>query len=148
MNLPEIINDDEGVKLQPYLDCCSKHWRDCVCKTKGFLTIGVGTNLDDGITEQEAFQLRDNRLFIAKQECAKYVFFSDLDPVRKDAITSMMFNLGAPRFAEFAKLIAALNRKDFDGAASEMLSSRWASEVGKRAVRLAGMISSGVYPPQ
>lgn len=143
MTIASDLNADEGVKLKPYLDCCGKDWRDCACQKKGNMTIGVGTNLDWGISEEEAFMLRDNRINSAMSECAKYPWFQSLDDVRKEVIAEMMFNLGASKFAQFQRLVAALERKDYVSAASEMKSSHWAAEVGKRAVRLANMMESG-----
>lgn len=132
--LQDMLVRDEGMKLRAYLD------------TKGKITIGVGRNLEDvGISEAEAMQLLSNDIATARSEAAKYPFFPSLDPVRQDVMIAMLFNMGASRFAEFKRMFQALNRKDFEAAASEMLSSKWSSEVGKRAARLAEMMRSGVY---
>lgn len=132
--LQDMLVRDEGMKLRAYLD------------TKGKITIGVGRNLEDvGISESEAMLLLSNDIATARAEAAKYPFFPSLDPVRQDVMTAMAFNMGASRFAEFKRMFQALNRKDFEAAASEMLSSKWSSEVGKRAARLAEMMRSGVY---
>lgn len=145
MNLSDVITQDEGFRPNPYLDCCGKAWRDCVCAVKGRLTIGVGRDLDDvGISQEEAFLMRDNDLMTARREASKYAWFKDIDPVRQDIIVQMIFNMGAPKFAEFKRMFAALDRKDFDAASSEMLNSRWSSEVGNRATRLAGILKSGI----
>lgn len=137
MTIEDILIQDEGLKLRVYLD------------TKAKMSIGVGRNLEDvGITEAEALQLLENDILIARREASKYPFFSTLDPVRQDVVVMMMFNMGAVKFAEFKRMFSALDRKDFEAAASEMLGSHWSSQVGKRAVKLAGMMRSGVYPPQ
>lgn len=145
MTLQDVLIQDEGLKLKPYLDCCGKPWKECVCVNKGNMTLGIGTNLDEGITQPEAVFLCLNRVQIAKTEAAKIPCFAGLDPVRQDVMTMMIFNMGAPRFAGFVNLMAAIERKDFNTAASQMLASRWAAEVGKRATRLAEMMRSGVY---
>ena len=48
----------------------------------------------------------------------------------------MCFNLGRPRLSNFKKFLAALEEGDYEKAAVEMMDSRWASQVGDRAVRL------------
>lgn len=145
MTIDEMISDDEGLRLKPYLDCCGKYWRLCVCQKKGNLTIGNGRNLDTvGISEAEADILRQNDIAIARAEASRYPWYATLNPARRDAIAQMMFNLGAERFANFKRMFDALSKKDFNAASSEMLGSVWASEVGKRAVRLARIMKTGV----
>lgn len=136
MSVEDVLIRDEGIRLRVYLD------------EKGKSTIGVGRNLEDvGISEDEALLMLKNDILTARKECAKYPWFSTLDETRQDVIVCMMFNLGAAKFAEFKGLSAALQAHNFDSAATEMLSSRWAGEVGKRAVRLAEAMKSGVMAP-
>ena len=136
MSVEDILIRDEGMKLRSYLD------------TKGKITIGVGRNLEDvGISEEEAMILLRNDLAVARKEAAKYSWYPALDEVRQDVVLCMIFNMGASKFAEFKRFFAALDRHDFDSAASEMLSSVWASQVGKRAVRLAAMMKCGSVAP-
>lgn len=144
--IDDILGADEGFREKPYLDCCGKYWRDCTCKLKGQLTIGIGRNLDGvGISMAEAKILLQNDIALARAEASKYFWFSGLDPVRQDVVTMMIFNLGAPKFAKFQRLMSALALRNFDTAAEEMLNSHWAAEVGKRAVRLSEMMRSGSY---
>jgi lysozyme len=56
---------------------------------------------------------------------------------------NMAFNLGFAGMMKFKKMIAAIEKKDFEQAATEMLNSRWADQVGERADRLAKMMFTG-----
>ena len=48
----------------------------------------------------------------------------------------MAFNLGLHRLKKFKRMFAALNKKDYEGAAKEGLDSKWAKQVYNRARRL------------
>lgn len=65
------------------------------------------------------------------------------DEVRFAVITDMMFNLGYKGLSKFKKMIAALRSEDYVTAAKEMLNSKWAKQVGKRATKLAKMMETG-----
>ncbi len=123
----------EGLRLKPYKD------------SVGLLTIGYGRCLDNvGISEAEALVLLDNDISKAVAYCREaFPWFNSIDDSRQNVIASMVFNLGAAGFAEFKKLIAAVIRADFSEAANQMLLSRWAGQVGPRAVELAEMMRAG-----
>jgi lysozyme len=125
----------EGLRLKPYRD------------TRNKLTIGVGRNLDDvGITRAEALMLLDNDIATVRRDVKRaFPWFAGLDPVRKDVVLDMVFNLGLARFRRFEKTIASIRAGDWENAAREMLESRWANEVGKRATELAAMMERGKY---
>jgi lysozyme len=115
---------------------------------RGKLTIGVGFNLEaNGLCDQAIFvQLRHD---IAKsQGSAEKVVgpvWAEMDEVRQDVLTSMVFQMGAGGFAKFTDTLEAVREKKWAEAADHMLSSRWAKQTGKRARRLAEMMRTGVY---
>lgn len=123
----------EGLRLKPYTD------------TVGKLTIGYGRNLDDvGITQLEAEVLLDHDLAQAERECRKaFEWFPLLTDRRQRVITEMVFNLGLSRFRGFGRTIQAIKAGDYERASRQMLSSRWASQVKGRAVRLAEAMKAG-----
>lgn len=125
--------DHEDIKLKPYR--CSA----------GKLTIGVGRNLDDnGITKAEAMMMLRNDLTQTRFGLEKvFPGFLGLSRPRRRALIDMCFNLGLPRFLQFKKMLAAVVARDFNQAAEEMLSSRWAEQVGQRAHTLATMMREG-----
>ena len=70
----------------------------------------------------------------------------DIEPVRHRVLINMSFNLGHARLAGFRKFIAAVNAHDWATAAVEMMDSKWATQVGNRALRLRDMIRTGKDP--
>ena len=133
--LAEQLIVHEGMKLKPY---------HC---TAGKLTIGVGRNLDDvGISEEEAMIMLQNDIKIAEDELARnHPWVAELDVVRRDVLTNMVFNMGITRVNKFVKTLAAVRSGYYEEAATEMLSSRWADQVGNRAHELAEQMVSGQY---
>ena len=130
--LEEMLIEHEGLRFAPY---------EC---TEGYLTIGVGRNLQTvGISEDEAMLMLQNDIKRAKDSLKQYEFWGWLDEVRKEALTDFMFNVGAGTFAKFKNMIAALEASDFERAASELLDSRYAKQVGRRAETIASMIRTG-----
>ena len=122
----------EGLRLMPYLD------------TVGKWTIGCGRNLSDrGISNAEARYLLDNDITIAINARTVCPWFPDLGPGRQRACVDLVFNLGLPRFRTFKNMLAAIDRKDWPSAAAELLSSRYATQVGARARTVARMLETG-----
>jgi len=136
MTEPELINRvkfHEGYSGKPYRD------------TAGKLTIGYGRNLDDaGITEAEAIFMLTSDLRRAEKECiSAFKWFGCLNKIRREVIIEMCFNLGLPKLKSFKKMLEAIKEGDYDTAAAEMLNSRWAKQVGRRAETLANLMKRG-----
>lgn len=121
------------------------------CPT-GRLTIGYGRCVDEdvpgtGITEAEAEMLLENDL--VRFEAAARRVAGDtwrlLNQVRREALIEMAFNMGEANLANFRLMLAALAAEDYEEAANQALSSRWATQVGKRADRIAERLRSGEY---
>ena len=124
----------EGLRLKPYR-----------C-TAGKLTIGYGRNLDDcGISQTEAYVLLENDI----QNCEKQLLdeipeiYNCLDDVRKSVLLNMCFNLGIKGLLEFKNTLAFIAAGDWERAANGMLASKWAKQVGKRAIELSEMMRKG-----
>ena len=66
---------------------------------------------------------------------------------RQAVLLDMVFNMGISRFNAntWVKTFAAIQDKDFEKAANEMLESKWAKQVGQRAIRLSQMMRKGVW---
>lgn len=126
---------DEGVRLKPYHD------------TIGKLTIGVGRNLTDrGIRQSEAYFMLQNDINEVEHDLnIALPWLSKLDNTRKFALVNMAFNMGIGGLVSFHKTLSLVEEGDYDGAAVAMLQSRWASQVGDRAKRLADQIRSGEW---
>lgn len=134
-NLREMIKRHEGVETHAYK--CSQN------KT----TIGVGRNIDPdggiGLSEAEIDYLLNNDINRCIGELSGFVWFPDLNQERQNAIIDMVFNLGITRFKGFKNAIAAMSKSDFDTAADEFYDSRWAKQVGNRAIEICEMIRKG-----
>lgn len=131
--LVEMVKRHEGLRLMPYR-----------C-TAGKLTIGYGRNLEDnGISQDEAEMLLTNDLYRTHFYLSRIVPNPrDLGKNRYYALMDMLFNLGTSRFLGFKKMLTAIKGGDFGLAADEMLDSKWARQVGSRAVELAQMMRDG-----
>ena len=134
-NLREMIKRHEGVETHAYK--CSQN------KT----TIGVGRNIDPnggiGLSEAEIDYLLNNDINRCIGELSGFVWFPDLNQERQNAIIDMVFNLGITRFKGFKNAIDAMSKSDFDTAADEFYDSRWAKQVGNRAIEICEMIRKG-----
>lgn len=127
------LKRDEGVRLKPYTD------------TVGKLTIGVGRNLSDvGISDDECTSMLENDIArTAASLDAKLPWWRDLDPVRQRVILNMCFNMGIAGLMTFVNTLAFVKSGNWSAAANGMLASKWATQVGARAQRLAQMMRTG-----
>ena len=127
----KLLVKHEGLKLKPYRCTANK------------LTIGVGRNLEDrGITEDEAFCLLENDIKeVLKDLKNKISFYDKLKEKHKIVLINMAFNLGIAGLLKFKNFLSALRKEDFKEAKKEMLNSKWAKQVGRRADELADMIA-------
>ncbi|MCK5601839.1 lysozyme [Candidatus Pacearchaeota archaeon] len=108
-------------------------------------TVAIGRNLDDrGISRDEAMYMLHNDIVICKQELnLLYPMVNRLSEARYNVLINMCFNLGIVRLGQFKKMRAALEVGDFDEASRQMLDSKWARQVGRRAVELAEIMNEG-----
>ena len=127
----------EGRRLFPYVD------------TVGKVTIGCGRNLTDcGIRDTEADLMLDNDITECLAELDVRLPWSErLDEVRQRVLADMMFNLGWSRLSRFTRTLTAIERGEYGTAATQMLTSLWARQVGQRAQRLAAMMATGKEQP-
>ena len=122
----EWIKRDEGLRLFIY-QCPESKW-----------TAGYGRNLsDNGISAEEADFLLDNDIQRCIKELLPFPWYLDQPQPVKNALVNMCFNLGITRLLKFKKMIAALEVNDYTEAAKEALDSRWAKQVGARAINIA-----------
>ncbi len=119
---------DEGIRKKPYRD------------TVGKLTIGVGRNLDDvGVRDDEIALMLENDIPDAEAIVRGLVDFDALTEERKAVLVNMAFNMGRGLSA-FAIMLRAVNDGRWNDAADAMLQSKWATQVGARATRLAAQM--------
>tara|TARA_R100000455_G_C6206454_1_gene75443 strand:+ start:37 stop:465 length:429 start_codon:yes stop_codon:yes gene_type:complete len=133
-----MLKRHEGVETHAY---------EC---SEGKVTVGVGRNIDKeggiGLSDDEVDYLLQNDVErVIKELAAEYPWFNDLDDVRRDAMVDISFNLGATRLRLFKRALAAMEVGNYAEASTEFLDSKWARQVGGRALELTDMISSGEY---
>jgi len=138
--LREQLKIDEGVKYEIYKDHL------------GYPTFGIGHLITENDPEHgkpdgtEISEDRVNEIFetdVAKFVSEAKILFPDLDElpdVAQQVIVNMAFNMGRPRLSKFKNFIAGVNDRDWTKAAEEMMDSRWAAQVGDRAIRLRNQI--------
>lgn len=127
------VANDEGFMPIPYR-----------C-TSGKLSIGYGTNIQDGITKDEALLLMRHRLgkVVAALE-SRLPFWSKLTDERRRVLANMGYQLGIAGLMGFKRMLAGLSRGDYEAAAREMLDSKLARQDSPgRARRLAERMRRG-----
>lgn len=124
---------DEGVKLKPYRD------------TVGKLTVGIGRNLDDvGISNAEAMALLANDIAnVSAKLDANLPWWRNMTDARQQALSNMTFNMGIGTVLTFKQTLGLMQSGMYAAAADAMLQSKWASQVGARAQRIAMQMRNG-----
>lgn len=125
------VADNEGWMNLPYRD------------TVGKLTIGAGFNLDDeGLKDEEIAFILERRIENIKANLPEMIdSWEALGEGQRLALMDMYYNLGWPRLSKFKKMLAALDEGNYELAAKELLESKYARQVGARAVRNAKLLA-------
>ena len=137
MNLKKLEDQliaHEGMVLDIYKD------------SVGIWTIGVGRNLEHGglRSEAEARYLLRSDIVAIRAELEKAIpWIGDLDEVRQRCLMDMAFNLGVAGLMKFEKTLRLIAQGNLSGASQEMLRSKWADQVGQRAITLSRMMATG-----
>ena len=133
--LIEQLKIHEGVKLKPY---------KC---TAGKLTIGVGKNIEDnGITLEEAEYLLQNDIAEARSQLLHaFPWVGELNDARISAMINFTFNVGIGTVKKFENTLSYMQSGEWDKAADEMMDSRWARQVGNRAIEVTEQIRTGKW---
>ncbi len=133
--LIEQLKIHEGVKLKPY---------KC---TAGKLTIGVGKKIEDnGITLEEAEYLLQNDIAEARSQLLHvFPWMGELNDARISAMINFTFNVGIGTVKKFKNTLSYMQSGEWDKAADEMMDSRWARQVGNRAIEVTEQIRTGKW---
>ena len=124
---------DEGVRLMPYKD------------QFGNLTIGCGRNLTaDGISESEMeMMLASDVNHAAVAAATLFNFDATISDERKAALVNLSFNLGEEELSKFTQFVGFVNARDWNGAADDLIQTKYATEVGPRAQRICDKLRNG-----
>jgi lysozyme len=139
MNIDQLrkeLAEDEGCVFEIYLDHL------------GYPTFGIGhliraSDPENGqpvgtsVSEDRVKQAFEADIETVLEDCTRlYDNFYLLPEEVQLIIANMMFNLGYPRLSKFKGMRASVDAKDWNGAADEMVDSRWYRQVTNRAERL------------
>ena len=142
---------NEGLKLKPYY-----------CPA-GYLTIGIGRNLDgnplseeekafighpvkEGITNDQAFYLCRNDLKKVRADLDRELpWWRDLNADRQFVMIDLCFNMGIRKLLQFQKTLNSIATGYYVKAGEQLMQSLYAKQVGKRAERNAKCLQTGVY---
>ena len=129
-DIEDMLRHQEGERLTAYVDSVGK------------TTIGIGRNLTDkGISAEESRMLFHRDVADAIEDVLHcFSCYPQLSRPRQLVLISMAFNLGRDRLSKFVRFIGAVHLGKYDEAAEEMLRSKWAEQVGTRAITLAHMM--------
>lgn len=127
------LESDEDKRRHPYR--CSE----------GYLTIGIGRNLDDrGLSDDEILYLLNNDIAIVESALDRNLpWWRSMTEARQQALANMAFQLGISRLLGFKNSLALLKAGRWDAAAAEFLDSKWARQTPARAKRITDMIRKG-----
>ena len=134
--LMEELIKDEGYKYEIYLDHL------------GYPTFGLGhlvleTDEEHGqpvgtpVSEERIKECLSHDIDVVCSELdMKDPWWRNLSDNKQRVMANMCFNLGHPRLSKFKKFLGAMQISDWETAAVEMMDSKWAGQVGNRAIRL------------
>lgn len=133
--LIESIKRHEGFRDRLYLD------------SEGFLTGGWGHHFYPGsrlpVDCAEILFKMDVALAMSDYTKIAPEYRKRLNQTRARVIVEMIFNMGLQKVQQFKQMWTAIYDGDWDKAASEMLDSKWSTQVGQRAVELAEVMRKG-----
>lgn len=123
----KMLEADEGKKHSPYR-----------CPA-GFLTIGVGHNLDTNPLSDKVIDLilEEDIQETIKEARKIFLGFDLFSENRQLAIVNMIFNMGAAGFQGFNRAIHAIRAGDWEWAAREVRDSLYARQLPARSERVA-----------
>jgi len=125
------IKEYEGYSNVLY-KCTSNKW-----------TIGYGRNLQDvGISKDEAEYMLNNDVDIAIQELEDNFDLWNLPEAAQIVLVDMCYNLGLTKLLEFKLMLKAIQDDDWQEAAHQLMSSKYASQVKRRARFNAALLLS------
>lgn len=132
------IKADEGCVLHAYKD------------TLGYTTIGYGRLIDKrkkgGISEDEAEYLLENDIDRKLVDLrSRLPWFDNLDDARQGVLLNMAFQMGVGGLMGFRNTLAKIEAGDYEGAASNMLKSKWSKQTPNRANRMAEQMRTGTW---
>ena len=136
-----MIKRHEGVKNAPYKD------------SLGLWTVGVGHLIGDGkslppewnrqLSDKEVDDLFSQDYNHHMKAAEKIPGYNNLNDKGKAALIDLTFNMGPAWYKKWPSFTKALESGDIEGAAKNLETSKWYTQVGKRAPEIVAMIRAG-----
>ena len=133
LKLVDELSVDEGRKPRIYVD------------TVGKITGGVGRNLSDRpFFEDEIDLMLKNDIKLVEADLdANLPWWRTMSDARQRALSNLCFNMGITTLLQFKNSLALLKAGKWDEAAAAFMCSKWAKQVGNRAIRVTNQIRNG-----
>jgi lysozyme len=144
--MPDTLNKDklreqlvrhEGMKQSAYQD------------SLGYWTIGVGHLIDERkggkLSIDSIYAILDEDIQEKCDQLDEHLsWWRNLDEARQRVLLDMCFNLGINGLLSFHNTLAFIEHGQYKEAAANMLDSKWAKQVGNRAIFLSQVMEYGV----
>ena len=145
---PISANDEQLIACLKLHEGCE---RFAYTDSLGYVTVSIGRCIDrrkgKGISPEEQIYLLKNDIEDCKFDLERYSWYTMQDDVRKGVLIEMTFNVGISGLLRFVTFIELMQKKDYVNAAKDLLSTKWAKQVGElRANNIAYRIEHGIYP--
>ena len=79
---------------------------------------------------------------VVEEVLATWPWVEDLPPRAIMVVIDLGFNMGIPTLSTFKNMLECLKSEDWDGAAKNLLDSRYAQQVGRRAIYNAHLLET------
>jgi len=135
------LKEDEGLRLNAYPDPLSggDPW------TIGYGATGPDIKRGTVWTQAQAEKRLVEMALQHGQELERRApWIAGLDPVRRNVLHNMAYNLGVDGLLGFKNTLRAVEEGRYQQASAGMLASKWARQVGRRATRLAHEMLTGI----
>ncbi len=154
-NIAKMLIVDEGLRYKAYKDITGK------------TTVGIGFNMDNPSARgiwlhadiPESFNTIYAGQFPLSTNSISKLFNTCIDNCRIDlesmftdfnnfpnyvqlALINLMFNMGKPVLSQFHTFINLIESNDYDGASTDLSTTKWASELPNRAKRVAALLKN------
>lgn len=129
------LKRDEGRRVKPYQD------------TQGIWSVGYGHSLSTGpdLSEAAITQILRDDIVHVETQCRSLRFWNSLSEPRRGALLNLAFNIGFEKMMGFRNMLAAIAEENWELAAQELLTSRYAQQVANRAHRLARQLTTDAW---
>ena len=110
--------------------------------TEGYDTIGYGFAIKDlELTEEICDSILKEKLIKLYSRAEKqFPFFNNLPVDIQDVLLNQCYQMGVTGVSKFKKMLKAMDERDWNRAADEMLDSRWAKQTPNRDNELSEIV--------